>query len=248
VEGVALAPVRRVFTPDGRFDPEVDDSVPPTVLPCDLVIFAVGQEADTSFLPASLVRGSLAAVQGATLQTAHARVWAGGDIAFGPRHLIDAIADGRRAAEGIGRALARAPGAGGEPDVPGASPTVRVRAATPWRRVWSDYDARARAELPVASAPGRDAVTLVEQVLDDEAAVREAQRCLRCHANVTLRADRCILCGLCADVCPERCIRLEPAGDGRVALTLDEAHCIRCGLCVERCPPQALTMVEVELA
>jgi formate hydrogenlyase subunit 6/NADH:ubiquinone oxidoreductase subunit I len=125
---------------------------------------------------------------------------------------------------------------------------VTLRSVTPWRQHWTDYDAIPRTPLPTARVPGRDATTVVEQVLGEREAVREAQRCLRCHVNVTLRADRCILCGLCADVCPERCIRLEPSADGRVALTLDEARCIRCGLCVERCPPEALTMVEVQRA
>lgn len=250
VEGVAIAPVRQVFASDGRFAPEVDDEGAEEVLPCDMVIFAVGQEADTSFLPAPLVRGSLAAVEAATLRTPHPKVWAGGDIAFGPRHLIDAIADGRRAAAGIGAALR-----GIEEESGSAMPSdsadrgvVNVQGALPWRRQWTDYDVIPRAPLPATRVRDRDLLRELEQSLPEALAVREAQRCLRCHANVTLRADRCILCGLCADVCPERCIRLEATGEGRVALLLDEARCIRCGLCVERCPPQALTMVSVHRA
>ncbi|HNV73992.1 MAG TPA: FAD-dependent oxidoreductase, partial [Gemmatimonadaceae bacterium] len=101
VQGVSLRPVVTVFAPDGRFAPVVDDSAPVERLDCDTVIFAVGQEADTSFLPAPLVRASLAAVDATTLRTSNPKVWAGGDIAFGPRFLINAIADGRRAAAGI---------------------------------------------------------------------------------------------------------------------------------------------------
>ena len=123
--------------------------------------------------------------------------------------------------------------------------TATLRLATPWHRHWSDYDAAPRAALPVIAASDRTMGREVEGVLDEGAAVREAQRCLRCHANVTLRAERCILCGLCADVCPERCIALRAGDAGTVVLSLDEARCIRCGLCVERCPPQALTMVEL---
>jgi len=238
VQGVTVRPVSAVFAPDGSFAPVVDETAPAERLDCDTVIFAVGQEADTSFLPAPLVHGSLAAVDAATLRTANPKVWAGGDIAFGPRFLINAIADGRRAAAGISAFLA--PGSDVRSDE-----RATLRLATPWRRHWSDYDAAPRAQLPVIAASDRTMGREVEGVLDEASAVREAQRCLRCHANVTLRAERCILCGLCADVCPERCIALRPGEAGTVVLSLDEARCIRCGLCVERCPPQALTMVEL---
>lgn len=241
VQGVTMRPVVTVFAPDGRFFPVVDETAQPERLDCDTVIFAVGQEADTSFLPATLVRGALAAVDAATLRTDNPKVWAGGDIAFGPRFLINAIADGRRAAAGISAFLALGDGERAR-DV-GERATLRL--ATPWHRRWSDYDAAPRTALPVIPAGDRTMGREVEGVLDETSAVREAQRCLRCHANVTLRAERCILCGLCADVCPERCIALRPGDAGTVVLSLDEARCIRCGLCVERCPPQALTMVEL---
>lgn len=246
VEGIALLPVLQVFASDGRFAPRLDEGAPIELLTCDTVIFAVGQEADTSFLPPALTRGALASVDAASLRTVNPKVWAGGDIAFGPRHLIDAIADGRRAAAGIGVFLATSRDAAW-PDEWDANPppVVRVQGATPWRRQWSDYDATPRTPLPVAPTPDRTMGHEVEVVLDEVAAVREAQRCLRCHANVTLRAERCILCGLCADVCPQRCIALRPGDAGTVVLSIDEARCIRCGLCVERCPPHALTMVEV---
>ena len=63
-----------------------------------------------------------------------------------------------------------------------------------------------------------------------------------------LDVDRCVLCALCADVCPVDVISLVPSGDldetraGGTALLLDETSCIRCGLCIERCPPDALSM------
>jgi formate hydrogenlyase subunit 6/NADH:ubiquinone oxidoreductase subunit I len=78
------------------------------------------------------------------------------------------------------------------------------------------------------------------------AARTEASRCLRCFENITLEPQRCILCGLCVDVCPSHCIaivRADAAGVGgacQSALVIDETRCIRCGLCVERCPPDAL--------
>jgi formate hydrogenlyase subunit 6/NADH:ubiquinone oxidoreductase subunit I len=66
--------------------------------------------------------------------------------------------------------------------------------------------------------------------------------------NVLLDIDRCVLCGLCVDVCPVDVLSIVPAievGSGLgpgTALLLDERACIRCALCVERCPTDALAM------
>ena len=68
-----------------------------------LVILAVGQTADLEFLGAVVLereRGGIKA-DPVTLRTSHPRIWAGGDVAHGPRNLIDAIADGQRAAASI---------------------------------------------------------------------------------------------------------------------------------------------------
>jgi formate hydrogenlyase subunit 6/NADH:ubiquinone oxidoreductase subunit I len=100
--------------------------------------------------------------------------------------------------------------------------------------------------MPVARRIGQQEVELG---YGEAAARAEGDRCLRCFENVMLRPERCILCGLCVDVCPMHCISIVPAdadGRSRSALVLDEARCIRCGLCVDRCPPAALTLVRAE--
>ncbi|MCP4225337.1 MAG: 4Fe-4S dicluster domain-containing protein, partial [Actinomycetia bacterium] len=60
--------------------------------------------------------------------------------------------------------------------------------------------------------------------------------------------ERCVLCALCADVCPLDLISLVPSEEinpqrgGGTVLLLDASACIRCALCIERCPPDALSM------
>ena len=75
---------------------------------CDLVIPAIGQSPLIDFL--SKVRGvnverGRVQVDRATGQTSNARYYAGGDCVNGGREVVDAVADGKRAALGIAAAL-----------------------------------------------------------------------------------------------------------------------------------------------
>jgi ferredoxin len=246
VEAIETVGVTSVFDESHRFAP-VFDSDDVQSFPADTVIFAVGQQTDTSFIPDDLgierTRGWIKVDQ--FMRTGHPKVWAGGDVAFGPRNLIDAIGNGQVAAESIRRTLV------------GQAPTsrsvqVKLIEKPDFRRVDSTYDDIARVHIPMLPGAARDGLALVETGYDEHAAVREGFRCLRCFENIMLRPELCILCGLCVDVCPHDCIEIVPADEtgtgrsGQSALVLDEELCIRCGLCVERCPPHALSMVHAE--
>jgi NAD-dependent dihydropyrimidine dehydrogenase PreA subunit len=180
------------------------------------------------------------------LRTTNQRVWAGGDVAFGPRNLIDAIADGRRAAASIHAALTGAP-------APEAHEVrIELVAKPTFRRLATSYDAVARVPVPSVARDRRVGFAEVEVGYDEGHAVLEGQRCLRCFDNIMLRPELCILCGLCVDVCPFDCISIvqaDTAGVGlasQSALVIDEESCIRCGLCINRCPPSALVMVHAK--
>ena len=58
--------------------------------------------------------------------------------------------------------------------------------------------------------------------------------------NITdvVENNLCVSCGICAGVCPKRCISSEYR-DGRYLPTVDEKSCVDCGLCRKVCPGKA---------
>jgi formate dehydrogenase (NADP+) beta subunit len=245
VEGLETLDVSSVFDPDGRFNPRFVEGTERTIA-CDSLILAIGQAPDLSWLePGDGIqtsqRGTIA-VDARSLATTAPNVFAGGDVAFGPRNLIDAIGDGRRAAASIHAALA-----GDEWPTP--HPERRMLPLHVLRRPVLEYDAVPRVAIPSVPSERRIGVPEVELGYSTEQARLEASRCLQCFMNIELDSDSCILCGGCVDVCPEKVIRIVPieqvaglqADRPASALILQEDFCIRCGLCIERCPTHALS-------
>ncbi|HTX18371.1 MAG TPA: NAD(P)-dependent oxidoreductase [Bacteroidota bacterium] len=73
-------------------------------LPVDMVIKAVGQKAEESFLtqiPGLLLDDGVVRTDPDTLQTANPKFFAGGDCINGGKEVVNAAADGKRAAHGI---------------------------------------------------------------------------------------------------------------------------------------------------
>ena len=104
LKGIELRAVRSVFDANGRFAPAYDED-DLLDLEADACILAIGQRADLDFLkPADgieLTPGGTIRIDPLTLATSASGVFAGGDVAFGPRNLIEAIANGKRAARSI---------------------------------------------------------------------------------------------------------------------------------------------------
>lgn len=269
-----------VFDANHRFNP-VFEAGSESVIPCDTAILAIGQTSDVSFLPPELgveiTRQGILKVDPETLSTTAPGIFAAGDIAFGPRLIISAVADGKRAAEGIDRYL-RA-----EEWKP--KPKHVLITILDHHEMAANYDEYSRLAVPVIPIDRRTGVTEVESGFTEEQARLEASRCLRCWINTIFEGNEaegteCILCGGCVDVCPENCLRLVPlsefefsdqtkrelhengaffpgtlqhleAGElGTVegsVLVKDETICIRCGLCAERCPAHTITMESFEV-
>ncbi|MDY7101755.1 MAG: FAD-dependent oxidoreductase [Actinomycetota bacterium] len=242
VTGLETIGVVSVFGEDGRFSPVFDED-DRRVFDADTVILAIGQAIDLEALgeqgPEVSPRRTIR-IDDTTGATSLEGVWAGGDAAKGPRTLIDAIADGRRSAADIHRHF------GGDAEAAEQGTLVSLRQ---FHRLDDDYDRYDRVSVPTLDTGRRIGLSEVELGFTEEQARCEANRCLRCFANILLDVDKCVLCGLCADVCPVDVISFAPSEEidpaappGGTALLLDEERCIRCALCIERCPPDALSM------
>ncbi|MBT8213454.1 MAG: FAD-dependent oxidoreductase [Acidimicrobiia bacterium] len=241
VVGLETIGVTSVFDEEGRFAPQFDPEDRQT-FDADTIILAIGQAIDLDALgpdgPAISPRRTIDIDQ-VTGATSVEGIWAGGDAAKGPRTLIEAIADGRRTAGDIHRFF------GGAAEEPEEGTMVQLQQ---FHRLDDIYDRIGRVDVPTLETGRRIGLAEVETGFTPDQARCEANRCLRCFANILLDTSRCVLCALCADVCPYDLISLvpseeiDPAVPASTALMLDEEKCIRCALCIERCPTDALSM------
>ncbi len=53
--------------------------------------------------------------------------------------------------------------------------------------------------------------------------------------------NKCIGCGTCSRVCPEKAVTME-AGDGKQKPKTNYDFCKGCGLCASECPVKAISM------
>jgi NADPH-dependent glutamate synthase beta subunit-like oxidoreductase len=208
VVGLECLKTKYVFDANRRFNPAFYENSE-TIFDCDTVILAIGQAPNLDFIrPEDGVQVSprgLVQVNRDTLMTSAPGVFAGGDCAFGPRLIIDSVGDGKRAAVGIDEYLR------GHKH---AEPQVQIEILDRWQMA-ADYMNAHRQAIPMLPLDRRTGMTEVELPYNEQEAMAEAQRCLRCYINTILEGSEtdgtdCILCGGCVDVCPENCLELVP--------------------------------------
>jgi formate dehydrogenase alpha subunit len=112
--------------------------------------------------------------------------------------VINAIAAGRKAAQFIDRYL------GGKGDI--TEHLVPAEEAMAWLEEIPTGERLATISY-LAPQTRIDGLSEVEQGMNEETAIAEAQRCLQCHAitplnGLTLREVGCKFCGACVDSCP----------------------------------------------
>ena len=261
VTGIVFQKCVRVFDENRRFAPEFDDS-DLTTIECDNVLISVGQGFDLSFLDAErdqieLLPNGAIKCDAESGETSVPDVFVAGDLAYGPKLLIHAVASGKAVARAIyrrvtGRVI--------------TTQATELHLADAFYDREPDFEKINRISPPTLSPAERlgSQSTIVETGYTEEMARAEAGRCLNCGVNTIFDGDRCVLCGGCVDVCPERCLKIVPLGQAlesangsgdalrsalngypveeASAIIKDETICIRCALCAERCPVGAVTM------
>ena len=258
LSAVELRAVTSVFDANGRFAPTYADGDVLTI-DADACILAIGQRADLSFLKpedgVALTPGGTIRIDQATLATSAPGVFAGGDVAFGPRNLIEAVANGKRAAQSIHAYLSRGTASIERRLEIEKIPTSRYRMIAGFER----FDRKAPPTLDIGRRTG---ISEVETGYGRAEAVEQAARCLVCHVQTIYDPELCVLCNRCVDICPEHCLAIVPferldldaatrdalasraqlSGTPLSAMVKDDERCIRCGLCAIRCPTDAMTM------
>jgi formate dehydrogenase (NADP+) beta subunit len=258
--GVETLDVSHAFDERGRFNPQLTPNTE-KVWECDSIIISIGQTGELEWVHPDdgievTPRGTLA-INKETLMTTAPGVFAGGDIAFGPRLIVNAVADGQRAARGIHSYLQKV-----QPHlVRKGFFTVVSKREYPDVSPLRNYLRWPRRNPPTLSVERRVGVAKVEERFSEATAQEQAGRCLICSINPVFDGDLCILCNGCVDVCPTDCLKLVPidavTGDENTAaiienrtaewptasaMLLDPTRCIRCGLCAARCPTEAVQM------
>ncbi len=225
----------------------------------DSVITAIGEEADFNCLGGKVKIAKSSVVTDdnfmADCPDIKIPVFAGGDIADIPHTVVHAVASGKRAAifmdchlknkdpyeimeeikTGDGGAVSFAAYLGLKP----VNPVFlnRKKVIRPENIVYDYFIKSPKIEKDVLSPEKRkNSFEEYEQVLTEDKAQKEAERCLHC--------GRCTQCNNCLIFCPDVSILFRQ--DGTFGYEIDYNYCKGCGICSAECPRDAITMISEE--
>jgi len=229
-----------------RFIPVQDSDF---VRQCGTLILAIGQTADKAVLPEGI------AVAGNNL-TNQNKLFVAGDFAMGNGDAINAIADGKAAADAMDTYLMGTERRG---------QTLRVSELKHINRI-RDFDLLTPPDMPVLALDQRDLCAEVEVGFTPEQTDTQAKRCYLCNTKFEIDQDLCIHCDWCIKVSPRDCIRrlghLNLDEDGApldfhevsasepqkaTYIWIDSDQCIRCNKCADICPTNAISLRKADI-
>jgi len=196
------------------------------VLPCDMVITAIGQKPEESVTSGLTTdKTGMVLVNPLTGETNISGVFAGGDVTD-VATVIAAIAAGKKAACSIDKYISKDDAVlKYEPEYPVVSKEAVLRRSGYFKDAGRIDLAEKTAEERVKS------FTTYIRTLTEEEAVSEAQRCLNCGCGEG--------CGLCVSICSEFAIHLKSSD----AWEINDEECVACGMCFNRCPNKNIEMI-----
>ncbi|MBE9522623.1 MAG: FAD-dependent oxidoreductase [Proteobacteria bacterium] len=163
-------------------------------IPADQIIAAIGQTVDKSFAAdlneIGFTKNDLLNVNPYTLETTKKGVFAGGDVVTGPKTVIEAIAQGKKAAASISSYLQ---------DMWMPSFDGEDFQEKDYKPIDSSEPKMPRTQIPTLNATERiKTFQETNLAMDEETAQREAGRCLDCGA--------CCECFQCVEACKAQAI------------------------------------------
>ncbi|MBU1024335.1 FAD-dependent oxidoreductase, partial [bacterium] len=183
VERVDFRKCTSVFDDTGKFAPRFDESIN-TSQEADRILIAIGQKSELDFIKESDIkltaRGSIESNPD-TLKTSVGNVFAGGEVVSGPASVIDAIAQGRRAASGIDKYL----GGDGNINIPLVDET---ELDGEFDKIENFANLKRNPVPRLSMEESTNCLRLVEYGYTTSDAIREAERCLRCDLRLNITA------------------------------------------------------------
>ena len=244
---------------------------PDVFIEADDVLIAIGQENSFPWIERDLGiefdQWEMPKVNELTFVSTNAKVFFGGDAAWGPKNVITAVAHGHQAAISMDL-MCRNESLTDRP-----SPYVNLVSQKMGIHEWA-YDSAVVEDFRYVVPQADKKLTLsdrkkeVELGFDHKTAFKEAERCLNCDIQTVFAADKCIECDACMDICPTSCITFTDNAEEtdlrnllkvpatnlsqdlyvsdslktKRVMVKDENVCLHCGLCAERCPTSAWDM------
>ena len=223
VTGAVLCKAHLEKDEGGNVVPKMEDGTEYEI-DCDTVMIAIGQVQHLDWVPEQF-RDQRGLIRTDPYGRIDGNIFGGGDIIRGPAMVVDALGDGKRAANNIHKVLSALELV---PEAP-----VEVM---PYERLNTAYFNRApRIGAPMSPPEQRITDQKMEVTLayDQEQAVGESDRCMSCGV--------CNGCDNCYIVCPDVSVVRDQRVNGHYSIRTK--YCKGCLVCVQECPTGCLEKV-----